>query len=260
MSRFATLSVATALLVGLAGCAGDAARDVTQYSVAQFYENNEYFGASFSHDNTRVLVSTNRSGVFNAWAFPVGGGEPEQLTMSTTDAIFASSFFPADDRLLYSSDQGGNELSHVYVRAADGTVTDLTPGENLNASFAGWADDDASFFVQSNERNPQLFDVYEYATDGYARTMLYQNDEGFMPGPSHPTSATSPWCGRTRPRTPTSSSTTGRPARRSTSPSTKATSPTRPPTSRRTARPSCSRPTRTASTRHSSATISRRAR
>ena len=186
MSRFAILSVATALLVGLAGCAGDAARDVTQYSVAQFYENDEYFGASFSHDNTRVLVSSNRSGVFNAWAFPVGRGEPEQLTTSTTDAIFASAFFPGDDRLLYSSDQGGNELSHVYVRAPDGTVTDLTPGENLNASFAGWADDDASFFVQSNERNPQAFDVYEYATDGYARTMVYQNDKGFLPGPISP--------------------------------------------------------------------------
>jgi dipeptidyl aminopeptidase/acylaminoacyl peptidase len=186
MSRFATLSAAAALLAGLAGCAGDAARDVTQYSVAQFYENNDYFGASFSHDHTRVLVSSNRSGVFNAWAFPVAGGEPEQLTTSTTDAIFAASFFPADDRLLYASDRGGNELSHVYVRAPDGTVTDLTPGENLNASFAGWADDDASFFVQSNERNPQLFDVYEYATDGYARTMIYRNDEGFMPGPISP--------------------------------------------------------------------------
>jgi dipeptidyl aminopeptidase/acylaminoacyl peptidase len=183
MSRTAVLSVAVTLLAGLAGCTGDAALEVTQYSVAQFYENDQYFGASFSHDNARILVSSNRSGVFNAWAFPVGGGEPEQLTTSTTDAMFATSFFPNDGRLLYSSDQGGNELSHVYVRATDGAVTDLTPGEDLNASFAGWADDNASFFVQSNERNPQAFDVYEYATDGYARTMFYRNDEALQPGP-----------------------------------------------------------------------------
>jgi len=186
MSRIPVLSFALSLSVGIVGCTGDAARDVTQYSVAQFYENDQYFGASFSHDNARILVSSNRSGVYNAWAFPVEGGEPEQLTTSTDYAVFASSFFPNDGRLLYSSDQGGNELSHVYVRAIDGAVTDLTPGENLNASFAGWSDDDETFFVQSNERNPQAFDVYEYATDDYARTMFYRNEEALQPGPISP--------------------------------------------------------------------------
>jgi len=186
MSRISVLSFALSLSVGIFGCTSDAARDVTQYSVAQFYENDQYFGASFSHDNARILVSSNRSGVYNAWAFPVEGGEPEQLTTSTDYAVFASSFFPNDGRLLYSSDQGGNELSHVYVRAIDGAVTDLTPGENLNASFAGWSDDDETFFVQSNERNPQAFDVYEYATDDYARTMFYRNEEALQPGPISP--------------------------------------------------------------------------
>lgn len=183
MSRSSFVLAGGAALIVLSACAVDTGREVQQYTVAQFYENNEYFGASFAHDNSRLLVSSNRSGVFNAWAVPVDGSEPEQLTTSTTDAIFAASFFPADDRFLYSSDEGGNELSHVYVRETDGTVTDLTPGENLNASFAGWADDEASFFVQSNERDVQAFDVYEYAVDGYSRTLFYRNDEAFLPGP-----------------------------------------------------------------------------
>ncbi|KPK07408.1 MAG: hypothetical protein AMS20_02855 [Gemmatimonas sp. SG8_28] len=186
MSRSSFLHAGGAVLLVLSACAIDQSREVRQYSVEQFYENDQYFGGSFSHDNTRILVSSNRSGVFNVWAFAVAGGEPEQLTASTTDAIFAASFFPEDGRFLYASDQGGNELSHLYVQDPDGTVTDLTPGENLNASFAGWADDEASFFVQSNARNPQAFDVYELATDGYARTMFYRNDEGFLPGPISP--------------------------------------------------------------------------
>ena len=39
--------------------------------------------------------------------------------------------------VLYTSDQGGNELNHVYVQDADSNVTDLTPGEGLKASTAG---------------------------------------------------------------------------------------------------------------------------
>jgi hypothetical protein len=174
---------ALVLVTLAAACARDTARDVPQYAVADFYQNDEYFGGSFSHDNERLLVSSNRSGVYNAWAIPVAGGEPQPLTQSTTDAVFAVSFFPADDRLLYTSDRGGNELAHLYVREADGTARDLTPGENLNAQFAGWAGDDASFFVATNERDQRFFDLYEYRTDGYARTLFYRNTEGYLPGP-----------------------------------------------------------------------------
>ena len=114
----------------------------TQYSVADLYGNTEYFGASFSPSADRILVSSNRSGVYNAYAVPTAGGEPQPLTTSADDAIFAVSYFPADDRILYSSDRGGNELSHLYVRAADGKTRDLTPGARLKAQFAGWAGDD----------------------------------------------------------------------------------------------------------------------
>ena len=91
--------------------------------------------------------------------------------------------FPSDGRILYTSDEGGNELSHLFVRNEDGTIKDLTPGTKLNASFAGWSHDDASFFVASNERDQRYFDLYEYATDGYARTLFYRNTEGLQLGP-----------------------------------------------------------------------------
>jgi len=155
----------------------------TQYSIADFYANTDYSGASFSPRADRILVSSNRSGVYNAWTIPVAGGEPEQLTRSSGDAIFAVSWFPADDRILYTSDQGGNELDHLYVRTPDGKTRDLTPGEKLKAEFAGWSDDDRSFFVQTNERDERYFDLYQYATDGYARKVVYRNTEGYTLGP-----------------------------------------------------------------------------
>ena len=154
-----------------------------QYSVEDFYENSEFAGASWSPDRQKLLVSSNMSGIWNAYAVPAGGGQPQPLTQSTTNSIFALSYFPADDRLLYSSDEGGNELTHIYVRHPNGAVTDVTPGSKVKANFHGWAGDDRSFFVSTNERDQRFFDVYEISTDSLTRTLFYRNTEGYNIGP-----------------------------------------------------------------------------
>ena len=151
----------------------------TQYSVADFYANKGFFGASFSPDRQKILVASNTSGIWNAYAVPVAGGDLEPLTKSTTNSIFPISYFPGDARILYSSDQGGNELSHLYVRTPEGTVTDITPGAKLSARFVGWAGDDKSFFIATNERDPRFFDVYEVKTDGLAKKLVYKNTDGY---------------------------------------------------------------------------------
>ena len=122
-------------------------RDVKQYTIEQFLETTNYRGASFSPDNLKLLVSSDATGVFNAYAISVDGGTPVQLTESTTDTISTIGYFPNDERFLYTADQGGNELNHIYVRNLDGTSQDLTPGKNLKAGFVTWADDDKSFYV-----------------------------------------------------------------------------------------------------------------
>ena len=154
-----------------------------QYTMEDFYANTSYQGASWSADRKHILVSSNATGIWNVYAIPAAGGAPVPLTQSTTQSIYSRGYFPADDRILYSSDQGGNELTHIYVRNPDGTVRDLTPGAKVKASFEGWAGDDKSFFVSTNERDERYFDIYEIAADGYARTLFYQNTAGFDIGP-----------------------------------------------------------------------------
>jgi dipeptidyl aminopeptidase/acylaminoacyl peptidase len=158
-------------------------RTPTQYSVEDFYKNTEYSGASWAPGNQKLLVSSNASGIWNAYSMPVAGGPLEPLTKSTTNSIFAKSYFPADERLLYSSDEGGNELTHIYVRNTDGTTRDLTPGAKLKADFHGWAGDDKSFFVSTNERDARYFDLYEVSADKLARTLVYRNTDGYLLGP-----------------------------------------------------------------------------
>ena len=154
----------------------------TQYSVADFYANKSFFGSSFSPDRKKILVGSNSSGIWNAYAVPVAGGDVVALTSSTTNSIFPVSYFPADERIIYQADEGGDERSHIYVRHPDGTITDVTPGKGLTASFAGWAGDDKSFFVTTNERDQRYFDLYEVKTDGLAKTLVYKNTEGYNIG------------------------------------------------------------------------------
>jgi len=127
-------------------------------------------------------VSSDETGIFNVLAIPVDGSASEVLTQSSDNANFAVSFFPEDDRFLFTADQGGDELNHLYVHDADGAVVDLTPGEKLKAMFFGFSGDHRFFWVLSNERDQRHFDVYRYSVDGYERDLVFQNDPGWLPG------------------------------------------------------------------------------
>ena len=153
--------------------------EIPKYSIEQFLKTISYSRASFSPDNKKILFSSDETGIFNAYSINVDGTGLTALTDSDKDSIFSISYFPNDERFLYTADQGGNELNHVYVRLADGTSKDLTPGENLKAQFAGWSQDDKSFYVTTNERDPKYFDVYEYNADSFERELIFQNEDGY---------------------------------------------------------------------------------
>lgn len=161
------------------------------YTAAQFFDTTSYglaySGAkAFSPDGKSVLIRSDKTGVFNAYALPVAGGEPVALTTSTTSAADPVSYFPTDARILFSQDGGGDELSHLFVRAVDGTVTDLTPGDKLKADFLGWSRDGKTFYVMSNGRDAAAFDVIAYDAATYEHRMVFENTGGFSPAALSP--------------------------------------------------------------------------
>ncbi|MCP5113362.1 MAG: S9 family peptidase, partial [bacterium] len=165
----------------LAGCS-EAQPEVRRYTIEQFLDTERISGGAFSPDEETLLYSSDASGVYNAYAVPVAGGEPVQLTHSTDESIRVISYFPADGRILYGSDRGGNEIFHIYVREEDGSVKDLTPGERARTMFFDWSDDDQSFFYTSNAREARAMDLYEMSIDGYEARMVFQNDDGYLFG------------------------------------------------------------------------------
>ncbi|HET6629572.1 MAG TPA: S9 family peptidase [Woeseiaceae bacterium] len=151
----------------------------TRYDAEAFFATTSYYlagGYAWSPDDSALLVSSDETGIFNAYAIAAADGARKPLTASTTDSTFAVSWFPDDERVLFTADQGGNELDHLYVREQDGGTRDLTPGDNVKAGFAGWSGGGDYFFVTTNERDPAAFDLYRYAADDYERTLVFRND------------------------------------------------------------------------------------
>ena len=175
---------------------------VPKYSAEAFFQTTSYgmvgsAAHAFSADGTTLLVSSDQSGVFNAYSLPLDGSEATMLTDSADNAVFAVSWFPNDNRMLYTYDGGGNELNHVIVREEDGTHRDLTPGDSLKAGFGGWSANNQNFYLVTTERNQASFDLYRYSATDYSRELVYENP-GFQLGGMSPDGR---WLALDKPRT-----------------------------------------------------------
>ena len=178
-------------LCALAACSIHKSRSVPKYDIETISKTLSYSGSSFSPDGTRILLTSNESGVFNVYSLPVEGGDKQQLTFSKTNAVRGITWID-NERFLYTSDQGGNELNHIYVGSTRGTAAiDLTPGTKHRARFAGMDRDRKRLLIYTNERNPRFFDVYRYdltakesesGAHSYPRERIFTNDQGFQPG------------------------------------------------------------------------------
>lgn len=131
--RFAKIVTITQIFVFLFFSIGGAenpkkSTEVKQYTIEQFLTTTNISGSSFSKDDSQILFTSNKSGIRNLYSIPVSGGEAKALTnfKDTTNSI---SYFPKDDRILFSQDKGGNENYHIYVLNPDGQTKDLTPSE-----------------------------------------------------------------------------------------------------------------------------------
>lgn len=174
------------LLLFVASCAPKKEQPVKpkQYTMAQFMDIVQIAGGAFSPDESKVLFSSKETGIFNAYEIDIASGEKKALTNSTDNATFALGYFPSGDRVLYSADSGGNEITHLYVRNSDGSTTDLIQDKKAKAQFMGWSYDKKQLYYSSNARDKKYFDLQKMQIgDGpegkiSPSTVAYKNDEG----------------------------------------------------------------------------------
>ena len=156
-----------------------------QYSIQQFMDIVQINGGSFSPDESKILFSSKATGIFNAVEIDIQSGEQKALTNSTDNSIFAYSYFPKDDRVLFGSDKGGNEITHIYVRSGEGDIKDLIQDTTAKAQFYGWSYDQKLMYYSSNSRDKRFFDLYKVQLEGgeqedkiYQTSVVYKNETG----------------------------------------------------------------------------------
>ena len=121
------IPAAVAALTMLAGCGASKepkvaeapAPKAAQYDAKAFFTTTAFglaSGYAWSPDDKELLVHSDETGIFNAYALSANGEAKRALTSSTTDSTFAVSWFPDDARVLFQADKGGNEINHLFVR------------------------------------------------------------------------------------------------------------------------------------------------
>lgn len=119
---------------------------------------------SFSHDESLVAYLSDEGGRTDVWVQPAAGGPARQIT-HVTGFVQGLAFSPTEDRLVFASDQGGDELPHLFLTDSLGTAPkDLNaafpPGRR--ADFIRWAEDGKTFLFLSSLRDEKYMDLCEY--------------------------------------------------------------------------------------------------
>src|SRR5690606_19065412 len=153
-------------------------REVAGYTIEQFMDNENVFDRNLSPDKSKLLVTSDRSGIFNMYTIDVTTAAFEALTQSDSASVYAISYFPADERILFRMDGNGDEIFKLFVKDGD-AINRLTPAENVRALFYQWAKDKKGFYYATNERDPRLMDIYRMDIENFSSTLVYQNDEGY---------------------------------------------------------------------------------
>ena len=150
------------------------------YSIEQFMNNESVGAAGFSSDLEKVLLTSNRSGIYNIYTVASSGGSLTPITQSDSASIFAESYFPNDDRILFSMDGNGDEINKLFVKDGD-SIFRITPEKNVRTTFFKWSKDETSFFYTKNERDPQYMDVYKMNVEDFTSELIYENTQGYEP-------------------------------------------------------------------------------
>ena len=152
--------------------------ELTKYSIETLMTNNRSSGGYFSKDATKLLYSSDKSGIFNVYEMDLNSNKETQITDSKLESYFAISYSPLTNEIIYGADSGGNENFHLFL-IREGQSIDLTPGEATKASFFGWSQDEKEMYFLSNSRNPKFFREYRSCIRSFSCYTFYLGINSF---------------------------------------------------------------------------------
>jgi len=150
---------------------------------ALLFGNPERVAVRLSPDGKQLSWMAPKDGVMNVFVAPIGKlDQARAVTSEKTRPIPGYNWAFTGKHLLYQQDVGGDENYHLFkVDLADGKTTELTPSKGARAELAGLDDRQPNkVWVTINDRDPKVFDLYEYDIVTGKRTLVIQNDDGYL--------------------------------------------------------------------------------
>ena len=159
------------------GCQQNVDPNLKVYGIEDFFDNVSISGGYFSTDEEKIIFSSNQSGIFNVYEANIQTGKINQLTASNKESFFVRAYVPNSNDFIYSADNGGNEINHLFLKKEDDTVIDLTPSENEKSVFYKWSNDNQFLYYLSNKRDSRYFDLYKMKIGQWIPEIIYKNED-----------------------------------------------------------------------------------
>lgn len=152
------------------------------YDFARYLNIKSAYGSSFAPGGDKLAFIANITGSPQVWQTAVAGGWPDQLTFFA-ERVSVVEYAPDAERAVFGMDQGGSEITQLYLLTAGGEqaipLTDEAP-EAIH-TFGGWSHDGTMVAFSANRRSAADFDIYvrEVGPQGQGQARCVFAGEGF---------------------------------------------------------------------------------
>jgi dipeptidyl aminopeptidase/acylaminoacyl peptidase len=146
---------------------------VKRYPVGQFFAIRSITGYTLSPDNKYIFYITNTTGMPQIWRIPIEGGWSEQISL-WDESIKGVYHYPKDDRLIFISDENGNEQTQIYsMPSTGGEVVHESEGfEDTQTSLVTFNKKGDKFLFCTNNKVPYNFETYVKDTKTGKNTLV----------------------------------------------------------------------------------------
>lgn len=147
------------------------------------FGNPDKTQARMSPDGKQLSYLAPVNGVLNVWVGPIDRPDTAKpVTNDTNRGIRMHQWAYTSKHILYIQDKGGDENWRIYgVDLETGEITDYTPIEKVNARIESLsARTPEKVVIALNDRNEQVHDLHILDLKTGGRSLLIQNDEGFL--------------------------------------------------------------------------------
>lgn len=148
----------------------------TYVPLEDFFKDPDKGQYRISPNGEMIIFMAPHMGRRNVFVQKLGDTTAIPITHETERSIY-NAFWESDERIVYVKDTGGDENMHILSVRPDGTgLTDHTPFEKVRSEVLDILEERPNeMLIQSNKRNPQIFDVYLLNTATNEMKMAAEN-------------------------------------------------------------------------------------